>query len=116
MATSTDGKYSITDNVQKRFFKNPRFCSSLQDSIRKIFSIEIDISLVTEPKRYRTQIDTYTHQICVIETDMQQTVFDFISDYLKKIQTRKYSNRTGNEEHTLNSYSSVGIFCRFFMA
>ena len=100
----TDGNYWITDNIQKQFLENPRFCSTLQDSIRKIFSVEIEINFANDPANSWNENKSQAHGIRLVETHKQQAVFDFISQYLKKIQRRKYSNTAGNDTHVEHAF------------
>ena len=96
---STVDEYWVTDNTQKRFFSNPRFCSSLCDRIREIFSMDIEISLAKQPTKNWHEREIRDYRIRCTETDMQETVFDFIRNYLKKIQSSNFENSKSNDSY-----------------
>lgn len=84
--------YRVTDDLQKRFFKNPRFCTSVQDYIRKTLSVEIEISLATVPKQYRYESDKTFYKIQQLGTHTHPSLSDLITNYLNKIRSVTCSN------------------------
>jgi hypothetical protein len=94
--------YWVEDEIEKRFFKNPQFCSSLKDYLFNLLSIPIEIGLQTPPKKNRWDTESIKYKIWVVGTfenklDMQQAVSDRIKKIFQTIKSKsiQYNDDTG---------------------
>lgn len=87
-----DSDYWVKDDTKKKFFKIPEFCSSLQQYLSKLLSIQVDISLQTPPKKNRWSDEPMAYRIRITGTyedkpKLQRSLFDFMEKFLNTVKS-----------------------------
>jgi hypothetical protein len=99
---NTDEISYVVDNpVQRKFLRNPKFCSSLQKYVQNLLSIPITIipqDLSENPRYAKRSSDSYTIQLSGVPkntAELKRIIFDLIKNLFQSIQSKVFRDDKG---------------------